>query len=655
MEKRKLFEECISIENKLQQLKDRYGNLEKEYKDTLLELETLSVESDSKTNLGKESETLQKLFSPKPSASLVVNMEGNSSPHFSPSSTINSDVQPSDVQSEEEKKPLAVLHLSFSSGKQSVGEDGELVVNACQADTESKEFEAQNQNQGKHESFDSSLDSTRFPIEVEERSNAEPLGLINEPSSSVSSHVYNVYRLLLITISDRLPNSDIIKLKEWADEKFSVDTDLSAEKVILQLDQKSAINILDLSPLRAFLESISRYDLVYLIDEFYNGDYAKLKQLIKQHESRNNIYERVTNLNRVHSSGVLLPLNKTQGSSLKPNPVNRDINIVQELQRPSTADKNNGVFIARNRQCTDSVRLNSTSTSNTIVSCNRFSTHENSEDIPDDPAVKNTRGNPSDENRMSLTDTPVTTRKINGMEMPNARQPSSQNHDAQNDAASSQCHGTFQCQPDDQFEGSGNGDEDNWLCNHYKRRCLVKFECCNKYWPCHRCHNSESSCGRTKLKSRDTTMLKCVECGKEQQFGKNGQFCVSCNTKFANFYCGLCKHLTGNDDYPYHCDKCGICRIHGDRSFHCDVCGVCLDVQLRGNHKCRPDSAHDECCICSEDAFTGCQILPCSHKVHKECAIQMIRSGITRCPTCHESFAHKLVRRQTGTKTAKKS
>ena len=42
------------------------------------------------------------------------------------------------------------------------------------------------------------------------------------------------------------------------------------------------------------------------------------------------------------------------------------------------------------------------------------------------------------------------------------------------------------------------------------------------------------------------------------------------------------------------------CRIHGDRSFHCEICGVCLDVQLRGNHKCREGSAHDECCICLE-------------------------------------------------------
>ena len=59
--------------------------------------------------------------------------------------------------------------------------------------------------------------------------------------------------------------------------------------------------------------------------------------------------------------------------------------------------------------------------------------------------------------------------------------------------------------------------EDKWRCGHYKRRCLVKFECCDKYWPCHRCHNNESSCGRRKLKSRDTTMVKCLQCGKEQQ------------------------------------------------------------------------------------------------------------------------------------------
>ena len=30
----------------------------------------------------------------------------------------------------------------------------------------------------------------------------------------------------------------------------------------------------------------------------------------------------------------------------------------------------------------------------------------------------------------------------------------------------------------------------------------------------------------------------------------------------------------------------------------------------------------------TQDAFSGCQILPCSHKVHKECAIAMIQNGV---------------------------
>ena len=29
-----------------------------------------------------------------------------------------------------------------------------------------------------------------------------------------------------------------------------------------------------------------------------------------------------------------------------------------------------------------------------------------------------------------------------------------------------------------------------------------------------------------------------------------------------------------------------------------------------------------------KDAFSGCQILPCSHKVHRECATAMIQNGV---------------------------
>ena len=392
IEKSNISKEKISLENKLQQLENRYGNLEKEYKDTLLDFGRLSVESDSKTNLGKKSETFQKLFSPKRSASSVVNMEGNSSSHFSPRSTVNSAIQSHSVQSEDENKPLLALSLPSPSGEQSVG--AELVeLNACQADEQSKGFEAQNQIKGSNvrpnnESIDVSPDSPPFPTEVHERSNAQPLGLINEPSSPVNAHVYNVYRLLLLTISDRLLYSDIIKLKEWSNEKFSSDSNLSPAKVILQLDQKGAINASDLGQLRVFFESITRFDLVYLIDEFYNGDYDKLRKLINQHKSINSRHGRVAHLNRVHSPRVLLPHNNTPRSPLRSNTVNR-VGNVEVIERPSTADENNGASIARNRHVSHS---NVASTSNSIASGSKCSTHENSEDVPDCSAVNNTRG-----------------------------------------------------------------------------------------------------------------------------------------------------------------------------------------------------------------------------------------------------------------------
>lgn len=103
-------------------------------------------------------------------------------------------------------------------------------------------------------------------------------------------------------------------------------------------------------------------------------------------------------------------------------------------------------------------------------------------------------------------------------------------------------------------------DYGEWLCSHYKRRCYVKFSCCNEYWPCHRCHNNESQCGGKRLKSRDTKFVRCLNCGTQQPFSEKSQFCTKCHMKFAKYFCHICKHLTGTDDNPYHCQKCGICR-----------------------------------------------------------------------------------------------
>lgn len=174
----------------------------------------------------------------------------------------------------------------------------------------------------------------------------------------------------------------------------------------------------------------------------------------------------------------------------------------------------------------------------------------------------------------------------------------------------------------------------NWQCQHYQRLCSVSFPCCGVFYPCHRCHNESDACEIDDMKAKQATHVKCASCGHEDEISERSQDCSSCGERLSQYFCAKCKHFTGMENKPFHCDKCGICRIHSDKSFHCDVCNVCLDKRLEGNHKCRVNSGHDECCICLEDAFSGCQILPCSHKVHKECAVAMIQNGIRSCPIC---------------------
>ena len=176
--------------------------------------------------------------------------------------------------------------------------------------------------------------------------------------------------------------------------------------------------------------------------------------------------------------------------------------------------------------------------------------------------------------------------------------------------------------------------EDGALCHHYRRRCYVWFPCCSRYFACHRCHNETQECDNTESRAKDATHLKCAECQTEQLITENSHCCPTCKIQLSEYFCGMCKHFSCKEKTPFHCDKCGICRIYKERSFHCDVCNVCLDKRLQGKHTCRPDSQHANCGICFEDTFSGCQILPCSHRVHKECKIAMIEYGVRHCPIC---------------------
>ena len=66
-----------------------------------------------------------------------------------------------------------------------------------------------------------------------------------------------------------------------------------------------------------------------------------------------------------------------------------------------------------------------------------------------------------------------------------------------------------------QQEGVSTGSQQ--LCEHYKRRCRVRFPCCTQFYPCHRCHNSSSSCKNDEAEACHATHLKCSLCQFEQE------------------------------------------------------------------------------------------------------------------------------------------
>ena len=56
-----------------------------------------------------------------------------------------------------------------------------------------------------------------------------------------------------------------------------------------------------------------------------------------------------------------------------------------------------------------------------------------------------------------------------------------------------------------------------WQCEHYQRRCSVKFPCCGEFYPCHRCHNLSGACHAEDKKANQTTHVKCGNCGHEEE------------------------------------------------------------------------------------------------------------------------------------------
>ena len=177
------------------------------------------------------------------------------------------------------------------------------------------------------------------------------------------------------------------------------------------------------------------------------------------------------------------------------------------------------------------------------------------------------------------------------------------------------------------------------LCKHCHRRCFVRFSCCSDYFACYRCHNDRGGC--EEVQAWDATHLKCADCCVEQEINEDSHQCSACSNKLSEYFCGKCKHFTKADQAPFHCDKCGICRLYKDETLHCDLCNICVVKKSGVEHKCRPDSGHETCGVCLKDSFSGCQILPCTHKVHKSCVASLMQRGIITCPVCRDPFFTK--------------
>ena len=388
-QKERIIEENLSLENERQKWKEKFQKMENDYKDILFEFGRLSVENDSNKNKGKETEKFQKIFHPKLSTSLVANTEGNMSPPFGPKLIITSNAEPHSAQTKAAASLSPVFTQSPSeSREQTVGAGAKLAdFTPCPED----HYQNDRDQNSSNATYESNVSSENMPlsVQVEDRSNVEPISLINMPSCSIAAQVYNAYKLLLSTISNLLLSSDIIKIRKWATENFEVQNNCSLTEMFSQLDHKGAINAFDLGQLRAFFESIGRFDLVYLIDEFSSDDYDKFKKLISENYRRNSSHEHAGNQVQVASSRVQLPHNR---NSLRATAVDQAVSNVGRLERQTSAPQNDEIPIASNHARMTNVCSDLPSISSSNVTGNRCSTRGNSEIVPDGSAVNNTRG-----------------------------------------------------------------------------------------------------------------------------------------------------------------------------------------------------------------------------------------------------------------------
>ena len=388
-------EKYQAMEEKYRAIEEKYHAIKNDYDDMLLEVGRLSVENDFKANKVQELEKFQQIFSPASTQSLVVNTEGTKSLRFSPKSIISSNahaVNSNSSQSNVKTNLSPALTLPSQSREQVAGAGAQVPTFNSLPEAQYQISPNQNSLSATNEN-NVSFENVPFSVQADERSNFGPISLAKKPSCSIAVQVYNAYKLLLLTISNWLLSSDIIKLKEWANEKFAVERNLSVTATFSQLDQKGAINALDLGQLRALFVSILRCDLVYLIDEFSAGDYDKFKRLISQHGRRQNSHETARTRAGSEIRGASCRVNVPQSSSSSwATTAGQGANNVERGEPLTRNDQTHEIPIARKNRHLTNIGSNLPSTSNSNAADDRSPASGSSATVSDAFVIHNTRG-----------------------------------------------------------------------------------------------------------------------------------------------------------------------------------------------------------------------------------------------------------------------
>jgi RING finger and CHY zinc finger domain-containing protein 1 len=183
--------------------------------------------------------------------------------------------------------------------------------------------------------------------------------------------------------------------------------------------------------------------------------------------------------------------------------------------------------------------------------------------------------------------------------------------------------------------------ENNFGCEHYKRKCKLIMPCCDKAFSCRLCHDLKMYDNNSDFKKahkleENRFKIKeiiCQNCNTRQEKSSK---CVKCNIIFGFYYCSICNLYDDTDKKQFHCEKCGFCRVGGRENFkHCDSCNLCVDVN--SNHNC---SKLGNCAICLEDLQTSIynlMFLKCGHTLHAKCFQDYIKSNY-KCPLCAKSM-----------------